>query len=202
MRHPMLTLAAVAALTLSWLLAGLTSPTPAFADVEHACARKSRSSQGFVKKCASDRNEKENVAPVDGRDVLAQVGALPIATWNYRSDDPAIRHVGPMAQDFYAAFGVGEDGRYIHAVDASGVALAAIQGLYRVVQEKDAQVAGLERQNAALEARLAAVEEAATARSGSAGPPAGPSQLAWPVLGALVLAGLVLHRRRGETSAR
>lgn len=59
-----------------------------------------------------------------------------------------------MAQDFYAAFGMGEDEQYIGTVDADGVALAAIQGLYQVVQEKDARISALQAQNADQEKRL------------------------------------------------
>jgi Chaperone of endosialidase len=77
----------------------------------------------------SDRDLKEHVEPIDPDVVLAGVVALPITSWSYRSDDPHVRHVGPMAQDFAAAFGVGDDDRRIHTVDASGVALAAIQAL-------------------------------------------------------------------------
>jgi hypothetical protein len=56
-----------------------------------------------------------------------------------------------MAQDFHAAFGVGEDDRHISTVDADGVALAAIQALYGLVQERDLQIAALEQRVAALE---------------------------------------------------
>jgi hypothetical protein len=77
----------------------------------------------------SDRAAKTNVLPVDNRAILAQVAALPVQTWNYKTQDVSIRHIGPMAQDFYAAFGVGEDDTHITTVDADGVALAAIQGL-------------------------------------------------------------------------
>jgi hypothetical protein len=63
-----------------------------------------------------------------------------------------------MAQDFYAAFGLGEDERYISKSDADGVALAAIQGLYQVVQEKDATIAGQQREIDELRARLSALE--------------------------------------------
>jgi len=56
-------------------------------------------------------------------------------TWNYKAQDPSIRHIGPMAQDFYGAFSYGEDNKYINTLDADGVALAAIQGLYEVVKE-------------------------------------------------------------------
>ena len=96
----------------------------------------------------SDRALKADVAPADGRAVLAAVATLPIATWRYRWDGPAVRHIGPMAQDFAAAFGVGEDDRSIHAVDGQGVALAAIQGLHREVEELRGRLAALERAGA------------------------------------------------------
>ena len=113
----------------------------------------------------SDRNLKANVQPVDGRAVLEQVAGLPISTWNYRSQDPAIRHMGPMAQDFAAAFRVGEDDTHITTVDADGVALAAIQGLYAENQalkaenaNQQAQITTIQQQITALEARLSALE--------------------------------------------
>ena len=56
----------------------------------------------------SDRNAKENFAPVDTQALLAKLTALPLSTWNYKSQNPAVRHVGPMAQDFKAAFKVGK----------------------------------------------------------------------------------------------
>jgi hypothetical protein len=88
----------------------------------------------------SDRNVKENVAAVDGRDLLDKLDAIPLATWNYKTQDESIRHIGPMAQDFHAAFGLGEDDRHITTIDADGVALAGVQALYRMVQEKDSQI--------------------------------------------------------------
>jgi hypothetical protein len=62
---------------------------------------------------------------------------IPISTWHYRTQDPSVRHIGPMAQDFYAAFRVGQDDRYISSIDEEGVALAAIQELYRMVQRQN-----------------------------------------------------------------
>ncbi len=109
---------------------------------------------------ASDRAAKANFTPVHGQDVLARLAEIPITYWNYKSQKPSIRHIGPTAQDFYAAFGVGEDDRHISTLDADGVALAAIQGLYQIVQDQQAQIAALQRQNAELEARLAALEQA------------------------------------------
>jgi hypothetical protein len=106
----------------------------------------------------SDVNVKENFSLVNGLDVLARVTGLPISTWNFKAEDAVVRHMGPMAQDFYAAFGLGNDDRHIATLDTGGVALAAIQGLSQLVQEQDAQLAQLAQQNEALEARIEALE--------------------------------------------
>jgi hypothetical protein len=105
----------------------------------------------------SDRDAKANFAAVDGRAILERLLAIPMQTWNYRAQAPAIRHLGPTAQDFHAAFGLGESDKHISTVDAQGVALAAIQGLYQVMQEKDAQLA-------AQQARLGGQEQALAAQ--------------------------------------
>jgi hypothetical protein len=92
----------------------------------------------------SDRNAKQNFAPVDNDAVLAAVASLPLASWSYRSDPHATRHIGPTAQDFRAAFDVGRDDKSIATVDADGVALAAIQGLNAKLEariaERDARI--------------------------------------------------------------
>jgi hypothetical protein len=106
----------------------------------------------------SDREAKANFAPVDSQEVLARLSQLPIQTWNYKTQAPSIRHIGPTAQDFQAAFGVGEDDRHISTVDADGVTMAAIQGLYELTQEQAAQIEVQQGQITALEARLAALE--------------------------------------------
>ena len=100
---------------------------------------------------ASDRNVKENFAPVDPCAVLDKVAALPLSSWNYKTD-AATRHLGPMAQDFYAAFNIGPDDKHIATVDADGVALAAIQGLNQKLEETRSE-------NAALKARLEKLEQ-------------------------------------------
>ncbi len=97
----------------------------------------------------SDRNAKENFAPVDGSEVLAKVAALPVQTWNYKTEGPDVRHIGPVAQDFHAAFGLGNDDKHLAALDSAGVALAAIQGLNQK----------LEAENAALKQCLTHLEE-------------------------------------------
>jgi hypothetical protein len=113
---------------------------------------------------SSDRALKEGLAPVDPHQVLARVSALPMATWSYKEE--TVRHLGPMAQDFSAAFGLGADDRHIHVIDASGVALTAIQGLHAVVQAQAARLAALEREIAALRGGAdGGHEEAGTALS-------------------------------------
>jgi hypothetical protein len=92
----------------------------------------------------SDRNEKENFTAIEPRDVLEKVVAMPITRWNYKHD-AATPHLGPVAQDFYAAFNIGPDDKHIATVDESGVALAAIQGLNQKLNEKDARIRELEQ---------------------------------------------------------
>ncbi|MCZ6816898.1 MAG: tail fiber domain-containing protein, partial [Planctomycetota bacterium] len=106
----------------------------------------------------SDRNVKENFRSVDSRAILERLAAMPIETWNYKTQDDSIRHIGPMAQDFSAAFGVGPDDKHIGTLDADGVALAAIQGLHQLVQEKDAALSIQQGRIEKLEARLTELE--------------------------------------------
>jgi len=81
--------------------------------------------------------------PVHGSEILEQLAALPISTWNYKSDPPSVRHLGPMAQDFTATFGLGDDDRKINLIDANGVVMVAIQALYRRLQALEAEVVAL-----------------------------------------------------------
>jgi hypothetical protein len=97
----------------------------------------------------SDRNAKQEFEKVEPREVLEKVAALPISRWSFKQD-PQTRHVGPMAQDFYAAFGVGLDDKHIATVDADGVALAAIQGLNQKVEQQRAEAVELKREIAEL----------------------------------------------------
>jgi trimeric autotransporter adhesin len=98
----------------------------------------------------SDRERKENFQTVNPLAVLDKVAALPISRWNYKSN-PTQEHLGPMAQDFHAAFGLGPDDKHISSIDVDGVALAAIQGLNRKVDEQRVENADLKRRLAELE---------------------------------------------------
>jgi hypothetical protein len=102
----------------------------------------------------SDRALKEDVCPVDVNAVCAAALELPVSNWRYRSDDAWVRHIGPMAQDFAGAFGVGSDDRRIEMVDAFGVALASIQALHKQLEERDAQIDALWAELHDLRARL------------------------------------------------
>ena len=112
---------------------------------------------------ASDRALKENIAPVNNQTVLDALAGVPINTWNYISDQDEVRHMGPMAQDFYAAFGLGADDRHIAPLDANGVALAGVQELYGRLQSQESQITALEEENADLEQRLVELEAAVAA---------------------------------------
>lgn len=83
------------------------------------------------------------VAPagqVNGYTVLETVAALPISTWRYLWEPEGVRHLGPMAQDWHAAFGFNEDDTTIPVVDGLGVALVCVQALHRRVEELTAEV--------------------------------------------------------------
>jgi hypothetical protein len=107
---------------------------------------------------ASDRNVKEQFVTIEPSDVLAKVAALPVTQWKYKTEPEGVKHVGPVAQDFHAAFGLGNDDKAIGTADANGVALAAIQGLNRKLEEaikaKDAQIELLQQRIEALEKRF------------------------------------------------
>ena len=133
----------------------------------------------------SDIQAKTSIVPVNEQQVLERLMSLQVSSWSYRSQDASIRHIGPMAQDFYSAFQVGEDNHYISTVDEEGVALAAIQQLYRLVQQNQAQTsATVPAGDPALNAQVASLQRQLTFSNGLAG-------------AALLTAILALRRRKG-----
>jgi len=119
----------------------------------------------------SDRNAKTDIAPLDDAAILAKVAALPVSAWRYKTET-GVRHVGPMAQDFYAAFGVGEDDRHITSIDEDGVALSAIKALAAENHRLRGENAAIRARGARTDARLAAVEKLVLrlVRDGKRGP--------------------------------
>ena len=109
----------------------------------------------------SDRNAKQDFAPVNPSEILEKVVQLPISEWSYKAD-PTTRHIGPMAQDFHSAFNIGTDDKHIAPIDEGGVAFAAIQALNQKVEERESQLQLLLKQQQsqieALKAEIAALK--------------------------------------------
>jgi hypothetical protein len=122
----------------------------------------------------SDRNRKQDLADVDGEQVLAALRGVRVSTWRYRDEaDRTVRHIGPMAQDWHRAFRLNGDSRTINMSDFDGVNLAAVRALEARTAElraKAAEVGALRRELAELRAAQAATQarvariEAALAR--------------------------------------
>jgi len=144
----------------------------------------------------SDRSFKTNLRSINSIALLQRLAAIPISSWNYKSQDASVQHIGPMAQDFNNAFGLGEpdksgDKKYINSIDADGVALAAIQGLYQLNQQQAAEIQSLK-------ARINKME-----KSGSTPPAAAClSSGSWSDCSSQSQAGLflVLRRKMGGKS--
>jgi hypothetical protein len=132
----------------------------------------------------SDVNAKEAFVSVDGQDVLERLDGVPISTWRFKASEDDARHMGPVAQDFYAAYGLGSDDKHISALDVGGVALAAIKELDARNKVLMAENAELRDAVSGLEARVAALE------AGTVGAVAASSQLAQANI--LLIVGLLL----------
>jgi hypothetical protein len=107
---------------------------------------------------ASSRALKDHLRRVDGERVLRALARLPISTWHYRSEATGVRHLGPMAEDFFRAFRLGADRRHIATVDADGVTMAALQALARRSARQDRTIAGLRAELRALATRVSELE--------------------------------------------
>ncbi len=120
----------------------------------------------------SSRAAKSETTPVNSRAVLDGVRDLEVSRWEYDTED-GVTHMGPMAEEFADAFDLGADDDHIANVDADGVALAAVQGLSRElddareaiaekqerIDEQADRIDDLEAENEALRERLAALEK-------------------------------------------
>lgn len=100
---------------------------------------------------ASSRTFKDAIVAIDPVSVLEKLVAMPVKTWFYKDNHDDGQHMGPIAEDFAQTFGLGSNEKYIGTVDESGVALAAIQGLNRKVENENAT---LKQQNVQLRSEL------------------------------------------------
>ena len=95
---------------------------------------------------ASSRDKKADFESVDPQDVLTRLSGLDIQTWRYKTEDESIRHMGPIAEDFAAAFGLGNSDTNLTVTDVNGVALAAIQALQQEISALKAEIEELKKQ--------------------------------------------------------
>jgi len=108
---------------------------------------------------ASSRTIKDNIESVEPREILDMVSSLPIYKWNYINDEASVKHIGPIAEEFYELFRLGSDNKHIASLDTSGIALAAIQALSSELKIKSNQIESLEKKNKQLNDRLAVIEK-------------------------------------------
>jgi len=104
----------------------------------------------------SSRSKKTGFQPVDGKDVLARVMKLPITQWSFKEGPAGQMHIGPVAEDFQQLFDLnkGTEEANISMIDVNGVALAAIQGMYGLLTERDQEIENLKKENLALNEKL------------------------------------------------
>ncbi len=110
----------------------------------------------------SDAHAKQDLEPVNPAQVLAQLLDLPVMTWSYKkgaNEGSRPRHMGPMAQDFHSAYGLGADERHVSALDTSGVTMAAIQGLHALFERQQREIQELRQSRAAAEERMRLLEQ-------------------------------------------
>ena len=106
----------------------------------------------------SSRNNKKAIKSVNSDVLLTKINELPIHQWTYKHEQDSVKHIGPMAEDFYKTFGLGTTSKGISSLDSNGVALAAIQALSTKLEEKDKEIHDLRQQISAINAQLTITE--------------------------------------------
>lgn len=149
---------------------------------------------GGVWQNASDVNRKHHFEPVSGEAILDRLKTLPIQEWSYRTESDAIRHIGPTAQDFHAAFQLGHDNKGIGTVDADGIALIAIQALEARTQKQASEIEALKTENALMHKKMdSLMSREMQQRSGL-------PVVAMLIAGAIVIAAMLRSFRRKKTA--
>jgi hypothetical protein len=108
----------------------------------------------------SDKNKKENFEELDGEEVLDKLKEIPVTRWNYKNSDTSIKYIGPYAQDFYAAFGLGgSDSLGINTISMDGVNMLAVKALIDRTEELQEMEEKVEESEAKLEKQEAEIAE-------------------------------------------
>ncbi|MGN6419234.1 MAG: tail fiber domain-containing protein [Pseudobacter sp.] len=149
---------------------------------------------GGVWQNASDVNRKHHFEPVSGEEVLEKLKALSIQEWSYRTESDAIRHIGPTAQDFYAAFQLGNDDKGIGTVDADGIALSAIQALEARTQKQATEIETLKAENELMHKKVDTLMSQVMQQQ------SGLPWLAMLIAGSIVIAGMIRFFRRSKAA--
>jgi len=125
---------------------------------------------------SSSRELKTAFSALDSAEILKQIIELPIQSWQFKSDTKATRHVGPIAEDFHEAFGLGIDDKHISPSDTAGLALVAIQELaakletkLEAIEELAERIDTLATENAELKEEVARLREAPSPRARTEG---------------------------------
>ena len=103
---------------------------------------------------ASSKSIKENYEALDFDTILAKIDQLPVERWNYKSEGSGIKHIGPYAEDFKAAFGIGESNKSIALIDEAGIALAGTKGLIEKMKIQDVAIVELKKENDVLKSLI------------------------------------------------
>jgi len=123
---------------------GIGTPNPILGPLQMASG--AFVTTGGVWTNASDKNLKENFTELNGQEVLEKITKLSVTQWNYKNEPQTIKHIGPLAQDFYAIFGLGGFDTSISTIDPAGVAIFGIQELTRIIQDQQLLLNGKEGQ--------------------------------------------------------
>ncbi len=110
----------------------------------------------------SDSTMKENIKSINPNDYLQKLNDLEVYTWNYKTQDPSIRHIGPMAQDFHQVFGFGTDPTRINSGDFDGINLVLIKALnekMETLHSQNQKIEALERELNEMKEKRIAMEE-------------------------------------------
>ncbi|MFN0031083.1 MAG: tail fiber domain-containing protein [Flavobacteriales bacterium] len=106
----------------------------------------------------SSRDLKEMFIELNSQDILEKISSLEMKQWKYKQNKAW--HIGPIAEDFYEAFGLGLDNKSISTIDPAGVALVGVQALYARVEELKKETEEMTAVNEAMREKMESMEKA------------------------------------------